>query len=271
MNEIIDFKTTETHRNCSKEYYYSNQEVILAKAREKYHLRRQKEKEERELRAEAEEQNENVIIPMPKKEKKKISKPEKPVKTIWDAVAYTDGYYRRKTTAVKPCRPFDPIKDTASQIKHSELLWIIEGVTDCSFNYNPDIWTGDVWEQEDSSMCLCSQKVKHNFVIIHIPSDKKFIVGSECIKKVSPALHKAILSGKCKICSKPALDRRCTHGREGYCSKECMPSKMPFGKYKGIRLDAIPIDYMEFLIKKFTHSKLMEELKQMVHFLNNRK
>ena len=266
----IEYKTTSTHRNCSKEYYYQNQEVVLAKARERYHLRKQKEKAEREQKLADAEQTENVIIPIPKKEKKeKKVKSEKPLKTIWDAVAYTDGLYRRRADAVRPCRPFDPEHDTASQIKHKELLWIIEGVTGENFNFNPRIWTGDVWYQEDSSMCLCSQTVKHNFIINHIPSRKKFIVGSECIKKVSPDFYKAILADKCKICQSPVMSRRPMHGREGYCSQECMPEKIKFGKHKGTRLDALPVDYMKFLVSKFAPSPLMEQLKQMIEFKKN--
>ena len=205
----IEYKTTSTHRNCSKEYYYQNQEVVLAKAREKYHLRRQKEKEAREQKLADAEQTENVIIPMPKKEKKeKKVKAEKPLKTIWDAVVYTDGLYRRRADAVRPCRPFDPEHDT-------------------------------------------------------------FIVGSECIKKVSPDFYKAILADKCKTCQSPVPSKRPTFGREGYCCKECMPEKIKFGKHKGTRLDALPMDYMKFLVSKFAPSPLMEELKKMIEFKKN--
>ena len=239
------FKTTENHRRSSANYYETNKEVILAKAREKYRLTHPLPEPDEEA----------VIKPVPSR-KKKI----KPSRSIWDAVELKDGIYRRNGNEPSPILPFDPKVDTVNNIKQNELLKIIEGITDCSFTYNPAVWVGEEMECGDSSMCLCSQLVRYNFIITHKPSNKKFIVGSECVKKISPKFHKVIKCDKCRICGDPVLDKRPKHGREGYCSKECMPNKMPFGKHKGMRLDCLPLSYMEWCVENLDPSPIKDEI-----------
>ena len=231
-------------------YYDANREVILKKKAEQY----QAKKEKRLADIEA-----GLITPVPRK--KKVKKP----KTIWDACELREGIYRRRGDAPRPIKPFNP-DDNPKKIKHNELLWILEGVTDTSFNYNKDEWEGDVWQEEDSSMCLCSQTVKHNFIITHKPSNKKFIVGCECVKNICPEFYKYILSSKCEICGNVVNDKRTKHGREGYCSKECMPMKFPMGRHKGVRLNRLPLDYIQWCLETLERPKfntLLDELEDL--------
>lgn len=249
--ENVVFKTTENHRRSSANYYETNKEVILAKARTKYRL----------THPLPEPDEEGVIKPVPRK--KKI----KPSRSIWEAVELKDGIYRRNGNEPSPILPFDPKEDTVNNIKQNELLKIIEGITDCSFNYDPDIWDGEEMECQDASMCLCSQLVKYNFIITHKPSNKKFIVGSECVKKISPEFHKVIKADKCRLCPKPVLNKRFKYGREGYCSNECMPSKINFGRHKGKRLDCLPLSYMEWAIENLKPSPLKNQIIEIYDYL----
>ena len=97
-------------------------------------------------------------------------------------------------------------------------------------------------------MCLCSTHIDYNYEITHLPTSKKFIVGSECVKKVSKDFWKVIRADRCRVCSEPIIDKRPSHGRDGYCSKECSYPKINFGKYKGSRVDTLPISYMNWYI-----------------------
>ena len=98
-------------------------------------------------------------------------------------------------------------------------------------------------------MCLCSTHIDYNYSITHLPTGKQFVVGSECVKKISKDFYKVIKSDRCRVCYEPILDKRPMYGRDGYCSLVCEYPKMKFGKYKGSRIDTLPITYINWFIE----------------------
>jgi len=105
-------------------------------------------------------------------------------------------------------------------MKH-EFLWIIEGITKKKFN--EDEWKGDFLCIEKNH-CICCHNINKQYIIKHIPTNKSFLVGCACVKKVSDNLYYNLVKDKCLWCKKPILDKRKTRKREGYCSKDCYES-----------------------------------------------
>lgn len=214
-NKAIEFKTTEVHRACSTRYYQQNKDDILKKQREEYRVKN------------------------PKKERIQL--------TVDDAVVFDKKTQRYKRNG-NMSSPINPVNKS----KHQEFLWIIENITGEAFEYDNLKWTGTEISNGDCSMCLCSTHIDYNYCIKHLPSGKEFIVGSECVKKISKDFYKVIKADRCRVCFEPVLDKRPSHGRDGYCSKECEFPKLKFGKHKGQRIDTIPIHYINWLLENIT-------------------
>jgi len=167
-----------------------------------------------------------------------------PVEAIDQVISYNSiqDVFMRDATATKCINP-------VSISKHDEFLWILQKQTNCIFN-------SDEWEQDelattqDDALCICSQRIEHTFRIKHTPTGYSFIVGSECIKKISKSLYNSIFKTKCVVCSNPILDRRTKLGKKNLCSENCNSSVLPFGKYKNQELSTIPVSYLEWLYKQ---------------------
>ena len=212
VSEASEFKTTDVHRACSTRYYNENKATVLEKQRQAYRVKN------------------------PKK--------EKIPQTIDDVVEFdeTTQRYKRKDNMSSPINP-------VNKSKHQEFLWIIENITEEPFVYDNLKWTGREISNGGCGMCLCSTHIDYNYEIAHLPTGKKFIVGSECVKKISKDFYKVIKADRCRVCYEPVLDKRPSHGRDGYCSKECEFPKMKIGKHKGQRIDTLPLYYINWFIE----------------------
>jgi hypothetical protein len=224
------FKTTDVHRACSKRYYDENKKAILQKHREQYRAKHPIKPKEDKVKHDGR------------------GRPKRPQLTIDDAVVFDETTQRYKRN-VNMASPINPVKKGN---KHSEFLWIVESVTGEPFVYDKIKWSGKEISNGDCSMCLCSTHIDYNYEITHLPTSKKFIVGSECVKKISKDFYKVIKADRCRVCYEPVLDKRPSHGRDGYCSKECEFPKMKFGKYKGQRIDTLPVTYINWFIDNVT-------------------
>ncbi len=167
-----------------------------------------------------------------------------PVEAINPVISYNSiqDVFQRNNTATKCINPIN-------KGKHDEFLWILQTQTNCIFN-------ADEWEQDDlatnqdNALCICSQKIEHTFKIKHTPTGYSFIVGSECIKKISKSLYNKFFKPKCAVCGCPILDKRTKLGKKNLCSEACNSSVLPFGKYKNQELSTIPVSYLEWLYKQ---------------------
>lgn len=170
-----------------------------------------------------------------------------------DAVRYdvsVDAYVRRidATSLINP---------VSNKNKRKEFIWVIEDITETPFNESE--WTGREIES-DISMCICSQAVCHTYSIHHLPTGQNFLVGSQCVQKISPTLATIITHDKCKKCSSPVLDKRTKFGKLGFCSRKCMYI-VPFGKHKGKTIDELPRSYMAWMNKTLGEMEMKNDAK----------
>lgn len=173
--------------------------------------------------------------------------------TVDDAVRYdtaSQAYIRK----IDNKQLINPI---SNKNKQNEFLWIIEKLTGTPFNETE--WNG-IETISDISMCICSQEISHVYLIKHIPSNKQFLVGSQCVKKISTKLAGIITHDKCKKCSEPVMDKRTKYGKLGFCSRECM-YLVPFGKHKGKTIDELPRSYISWMNKTLQEMELKNDSK----------
>ena len=185
-----------------------------------------------------------------------------------DAVRYdisVDAYVRRidATSLINP---------VCNKNKRNEFIWVIEDITETQFNESE--WTGREIES-DISMCICSQAVCHTYSIHHLPTGHNFLVGSQCVQKISPTLATIITHDKCKKCSEPVLDKRTKCGKLGFCSEECMwkvellsvqdrlkrKYRVPFGKHKGKKIEELPKSYLTWMNKTLGEMEVKNDSK----------
>lgn len=232
MQEEKEYKTSDVHRACSKAYYEANKDRCNARRAERY----------RELHP-----------PKPKKEKPKKVK-RVPVEWLPQDVVEENEYgqYARRLDALFPVNP-------VSKSKKNEFTWIVEGITEQEFN--EDDWSG--YETVgDSKYCICSQAIEHQYIITHKPTNIKFCVGSQCVKKVSQDLFDLITHPTCVAtgCKDPVMDQRTKHGRCGYCSDTCHEdSTLTFGKYKDVNIRTIPDSYWRWMKRTVESNELSED------------
>ena len=170
-----------------------------------------------------------------------------------DAVRYdisVDAYVRRidATSLINP---------TCNKNKRNEFIWVIEDITETPFNESE--WNGREIES-DISMCICSQAVCHTYSIHHLPTGHNFLVGSQCVQKISPTLATIITHDKCKKCSEPVLDKRTKFGKLVFCSEECMYI-VPFGKHKGKKIEELPKSYLTWMNKTLGEMEVKNDSK----------
>lgn len=177
-----------------------------------------------------------------------------PVELLDDVISYNShlGVYERDATATKCINP-------VNRNKPCEFLWILEQQTKSPFDE-------DDWEHEEvntsqhDALCICSQRITHAYTIKHIPTEQSFLVGSECVRKISKSLYNEIVKEKCVVCAAPILDKRTKLGKKNICSAACNVSILPFGKYKGHELSTIPVSYLEWLYKQEWVSENIKDL-----------
>lgn len=177
-----------------------------------------------------------------------------PVEELNEVLTYNThlGVYERDATATKCINP-------VNRNKPCEFLWILEQQTKSPFD--EDDWEHDeVNTCQHDALCICSQKITHSFTIKHIPTDQSFLVGSECVRKISKSLYNEIVKDKCVVCAAPILDKRTKLGKKNICSAACNVSILPFGKYKGQEITTIPISYLEWLYKQDWVSENIKDL-----------
>lgn len=220
------FKTTDVHRACSKRYYDENKEAISQRYKEQYRAKHPLKPKEDKIKHDGR------------------GRPKRPQLEFTDAVTFDEKTQRYKRKGDMP----SPINPVNKHNKHAEFLWIVESITGEPFIYDNTKWTGKEISNGDCSMCLCSTHIDYNYEITYLPTSKKFIVGSECVKKISKEFYKVIKADRCRVCYEPVLDKRPSHGRDGYCSKTCEYPKMKFGKYKGMRIDTLPLNYIDWFL-----------------------
>jgi hypothetical protein len=107
--------------------------------------------------------------------------------------------------------------------KFTEFLYILQLITKEKFN--PIDWKYCPEYNQTESRCICTQEIKHQFVIKHMKTGYRFQVGSECVKKVNERLAtclNALKEGKgfCSRCDEVLCDMRLKSYKEGLC-EEC--------------------------------------------------
>jgi len=95
--------------------------------------------------------------------------------------------------------------------------------------------------------CACGHEIKNLYFIRHKQTDEKWQVGSKCVERIFPHMHKIMnelrkkaiykLQGRvCNYCEEPLMDRRKKYPKLGYCDMNCLRKNnyiMKFGRYKG--------------------------------------
>ena len=211
----------EYNRRAQKKYYEKKSELIKAKRRLAY---------------------------VPKK------KPTPTTEELLQEAVYYDeekGYWRRNSNTL--CNP-------KSKNQAVEFLWIIENITKTPFeefewvNQERGDEIIDIFDSNDSNMCICSHKIHHSYIIEHKPTKECFEVGCDCVKKISTHLYQCLTKDPCKWCKNPVLDKRRIYGRYGYCSDQCYKGcQLWFGKYKGKCITEVPLSYLKWV--KQTHEE----------------
>ena len=167
-----------------------------------------------------------------------------PVHTVNEIISYNSrqNMFERKHEKTKCINPIN-------NSKHYEFLWVLQQQTNCSFNENE--WEPDILSPSlEDALCICSQKIRYKYKIKHTPTGQSFLVGSECIKKISKNLYNSVIKPKCIICGNPILNRRTRLGKKNICSVECNSMVMPFGKYKNQNITTVPLSYLEWIYKQ---------------------
>ncbi len=166
-----------------------------------------------------------------------------PVEELSKAISYNPylHVYERNPTQTKLINPI-------SKNKQDEFLWILEKQTGSIFH--EDDWEEQITCQDREGLCICSKNIENIYTIKHKPTSQSFVVGSECIKKISKNLHNKIFKEKCVVCDDPILDKRTILGKKNICSYECDNSILHFGKYKNIPIKKVPVSYLEWLCKQ---------------------
>lgn len=93
-------------------------------------------------------------------------------------------------------------KSASQYQKHHEFIFILEYfIKQKLSDTNEEDWAeldwkkrdpAEVAEDEDWRLCVCNQDICDLCPILHIPTNKSFIVGNECIKKNIPKLYEKL-------------------------------------------------------------------------------
>ena len=93
-------------------------------------------------------------------------------------------------------------KSASQYQKHHEFIFILEYfIKQKLSDTNEEDWEeldwkkrdpAEVAEDEDWRLCVCNQDICDLCPILHIPTNKSFIVGNECIKKNIPKLYEKL-------------------------------------------------------------------------------
>lgn len=108
---------------------------------------------------------------------------------------------------------------------------------DCLYEDNPF----------EGELCCCTHPIKNLYYIENIKHKQAWLVGSECVKKVSSTLYEQTRKYKiktqrkregkiCGFCEEPLVDLRKKYQKIGYCDYRCYKKsqyKINFGKHKG--------------------------------------
>ena len=166
-----------------------------------------------------------------------------PVEELSNAISYNPylHVYERNSNQTKLINPINKNKE-------DEFLWILEKQTGSIFH--EDDWEDQITCQDRKGLCICSKNIQNVYTIKHKPTSQSFVVGSECIKKISKNLYNKIFKDKCVVCDEPILDKRTKLGKKNICSDECDKSILHFGKYKNIPIKKVPVSYLEWLCKQ---------------------
>ena len=183
-----------------------------------------------------------------------ISKTKRvPVEELNQTILYdhTLNLFERKHDAIACINPIN-------KNKQHEFLWILEKQTKSPFNENE--WKEDYFTGEGNTLCICSKNIELIYTIKHVPTNQSFVVGSECIKKISKNLYNKIFKEKCRVCSSVILDKRTKLGKNNICSYSCNKGIFRFGNHKNKTITEVPKTYCEWLFKQQWVDDTLKEL-----------
>ena len=183
-----------------------------------------------------------------------ISKTKRvPVEELNQTILYdhTLNLFERKHDAIACINPIN-------KNKQHEFLWILEKQTKSPFNENE--WKEDYFTGEGNTLCICSKNIELIYTIKHVPTNQSFVVGSECIKKISKNLYNKIFKEKCRVCSSVILDKRTKLGKNNICSYSCNKGIFRFGNNKNKTITEVPKNYCEWLYKQHWVNDTLKEL-----------
>jgi len=114
-------------------------------------------------------------------------------------------------------------------------------------NESDALFDGYVDNPNEGSICCCTHPIKNFYYIQNIKHNQTWLVGSECVKKVSYYLYQQTLKYKkqhermaegriCGYCENVLIDLRKKIQKKGYCDINCYRKsqyKINFGIHKG--------------------------------------
>ena len=176
-----------------------------------------------------------------------------PVEELKEVISYDNALdlFERKRDAITCINPIN-------KNKQHEFVWILEKQTKSPFNENE--WRQHCFTGQEETLCICSKNIKLNYTIKHVPTNQSFLVGSECIKKISKNLYNKIFKEKCRVCNSPILDKRTKLGRINICSNACNKGIFTYGKHYNKTITEVPKTYCEWLYKQHWLDDTLKEL-----------
>jgi uncharacterized protein (DUF3820 family) len=183
-----------------------------------------------------------------------ISKTKRvPVEELKQTISYDDtlNLFERKREAISCINPIN-------KNKQNEFMWILEKQTGSPFNEIE--WEQDYFNGESQTLCICSKNIELIYTIKHVPTNQSFVVGSECIKKISKNLYNKIFKEKCRVCNSVILDKRTKLGKNNICSYSCNNGIFRFGNNKNKTITEVPKNYCEWLYKQHWVKDTLKEL-----------
>jgi len=183
-----------------------------------------------------------------------ISKTKRvPVEELNQTLSYDHilNLFERKRDATTCINPIN-------KNKQHEFMWILEKQTGSPFNEIE--WEQDYFNGESQTLCICSKNIELIYTIKHVPTNQSFVVGSECIKKISKNLYNKIFKEKCRVCNLPILDKRTKLGKNNICSNACKKGIFRFGNHKNKTITEVPKTYCEWLFKQQWVDDTLKEL-----------